>query len=81
MCGSSAKTSRPAPLIVPACNAATNAGSSMIEPRAMLTIVPFFPSAASTPALTIFLVAAPPGHETTRKSDSAASPMRSGTKR
>ena len=39
----------------------------------MLTIVPFLPSAASTSALTRFFVAAPPGHATTRKSDSAAS--------
>ena len=36
--------------------------------------------AASTPAFTMFFVAAPPGHATTRKSDSAASPSRSGTK-
>ena len=81
MLGSSANTSSPAPLIVPACSAATSAGSSMIEPRAILTIVPFLPSAASTSALTMFFVAAPPGQATTRKSDSAASVFRSGTKR
>jgi hypothetical protein len=81
MFGSSANTSSPAPLIAPACSAATSAGSSTIEPRAMLTSVPFLPSEASTSASTMFFVAAPPGHATTRKSDSAASVFRSGTKR
>ena len=78
MCGSSANTSRPAALMTPPCSAATSAGSSTIDPRAMLTSVPFFPSAASTSASTMFLVAAPPGHATIRKSAAAASPSRSG---
>ena len=56
-------------------SALTSAGSSTIEPRAMLMSVPFVPSAARTPASTRFFVASPPGQATTRKSDAAASDL------
>ena len=65
---------------MPACNAATSAGSSTMEPRAMLTSAPSGPSASSTVRFTIPCVAPDAAAHTTSTSDPAANACRSATK-